>query len=174
MAKQQHVTAEHEEHETEQEHDTEESTVRSISNRNDGVKRKKERMTAGTHWLFQFGVYKRNQGRIIRQLTFAALFVALALAAWRLNTMAHTSTLKYAVPFGLLIVGGWIVYRLVNLPRFADFLIGVEAEMTKVSWPTRHQLVRSSIVVIVTIVGFALLLWFYDTVWHALLQWLHV
>ena len=42
-------------------------------------------------------------------------------------------------------------FRLVNLPKFADFLIAVEAEMNKVSWPTRTELFRSSVVVIVTI-----------------------
>ena len=35
--------------------------------------------------------------------------------------------------------------------QFADFLIAVEAEMTKVSWPSRGELVRSSIVVILVI-----------------------
>ncbi len=171
MAKQQNVTADHEEDEV----DEAERSVQPASNRREVSKSKKDRrMTAGTHWLFQFGVYKRNQGRIIRQLTFAALLVAIALGVWRLSEVAHSSGMKYGVPFTVLIVGTWIIYRLVNLPRFADFLIGVEAEMTKVSWPTRHQLVRSSIVVILTIVGFALLLWFYDTVWHTLLQWLHV
>jgi hypothetical protein len=38
---------------------------------------------------------------------------------------------------GLLLAAGlWSVYRLVNMPRFADFLIAVESEMAKVSWPT--------------------------------------
>jgi preprotein translocase subunit SecE len=98
----------------------------------------------------------------------------VAVGAWRFSELAHRPALKYAVPLALLVVGSWVVYRLVNLPRFADFLIAVEAEMTKVSWPTRHQLIRSSIVVIFTIVGFALLLWLYDTFWSFLLTHLGV
>ena len=31
-----------------------------------------------------------------------------------------------------------------NMPRFADFLIAVEAEMNKVSWPSKAELIRSS------------------------------
>ncbi|HZZ28205.1 MAG TPA: preprotein translocase subunit SecE [Pirellulales bacterium] len=172
MAKQQHVTADHE---VDEQNESEDSAP-AISSRSPSPKpKKKDRsMTAGAHWLFQVGLYKRNQGRVIRQLTFAAVLLALVLAVWRLNNMAHTSAMKYAVPFALLIVGGWVVYRLVNLPKFADFLIAVEAEMTKVSWPTRHQLIRSSIVVILTIIGFAVLLWFYDTFWKFLLDLLHV
>ena len=33
----------------------------------------------------------------------------------------------------------WFAYRLVNLSSFADFLIAVEVEMTKVSWPSRDR-----------------------------------
>ncbi len=46
-------------------------------------------MTASTYWLFQLGVYKRNQGRIIRQITFAALMLTVALGAWRMSELAH-------------------------------------------------------------------------------------
>jgi preprotein translocase subunit SecE len=166
MSKQQHVTADHEEEQEETE-----GSSRPVVNRAEVTKRKKDRrMTASTHWLFQLGLYKRNQGRIIRQITFAALLLTVALGAWRLSELAHRSAFKYAVPLAIVVIGGWFVYRLVNLPRFADFLIGVEAEMTKVSWPTRSELIRSSIVVIITIIGFAVLLWFYDTFWGFLLH----
>ena len=33
--------------------------------------------------LFQIGVYKRSQGRITRQITFAAAAITFALIAWR-------------------------------------------------------------------------------------------
>ncbi len=69
----------------------------------------------------------------------------------------------------LLAVGFWVCYRIVNFPTFADFLIAVEAEMAKVSWPTRTQLIRSSLVVIITIIGLAAILWVYDTFWRFLL-----
>jgi preprotein translocase subunit SecE len=56
------------------------------------------------------------------------------------------------------------------MPRFADFLIAVEAEMNKVSWPTRIELVRSSIVVIFTIFGLMFVLYFFDIFWRLLLN----
>ena len=52
-------------------------------------------------------------------------------------------------------VAGWICYRLVNFPGFADFLIAVEAEMNKVSWPTRTELFRASMVVLFLIFSLA-------------------
>jgi len=53
----------------------------------------------------------------------------------------------------------------VNVPGFADFLIAVEAEMNKVSWPTRAELYRSSVVVLVTIFVLAMVLFVFDFFW---------
>ena len=50
------------------------------------------------------------------------------------------------------------------MPSFADFLISVEAEMNKVSWPTRTELIRASIVVILMIFLLAAILFAYDSV----------
>jgi preprotein translocase subunit SecE len=69
----------------------------------------------------------------------------------------------------LALAGIWVAFRLVNLPSFADFLIAVEAEMNKVSWPTRAELVRSSIVVILLILFLAVVLFGYDVFWRQLL-----
>ncbi len=69
---------------------------------------------------------------------------------------------------GLLLVGIWFGYRLVNIPQFADFLIAVEAEMNKVSWPSRAELVRSSVVVIFVIFLLASVLFAYDLIWRSL------
>ena len=60
---------------------------------------------------------------------------------------------------------GGLRFRVVNMPRFADFLIAVEAEMNKVSWPSRSELVRSSIVVLITIFVLAVVLFAYDMFW---------
>ena len=64
----------------------------------------------------------------------------------------------------------WASYRLVNYPRFADFLIAVEAEMNKVSWPSRSELVRSSMVVIFVIFALAIILYGYDMLWTFLFR----
>jgi preprotein translocase subunit SecE len=63
---------------------------------------------------------------------------------------------------------------LVNYPPFADFLINVEAEMVKVSWPTRTELFRSSVVVMLTIFGLAAILALYDVFWQWFLRLLGV
>jgi preprotein translocase subunit SecE len=120
--------------------------------------------------MFQIGLYKRNQGRVTRQLTFAALALIVGLGAWRLyEFFAPNAFTNYGVPWILGIAGVWLSFRVVNMPRFADFLIAVEAEMSKVSWPTRKELFRGSVVVIVTIVVLAAVLYIFDFVWAFLL-----
>ena len=61
-------------------------------------------------------------------------------------------------------------YRLVNVPAVADFLIAVEAEMNKVSWPTRSELIRASTVVLVMMLALAVILAGYDIFWKLLLS----
>ncbi|MHB1034482.1 MAG: preprotein translocase subunit SecE [Pirellulales bacterium] len=128
--------------------------------------------------LGQTGIYKRSQGRIARQVTFAALELGWALGMWRLSVLlsqwntgggpAYQYGLKYGLCTVLLLVGTWVCYRAVNLPSFADFLIAVEAEMNKVSWPSRSELVRSSMVVLITIFAMAAVLFAYDTIWRVI------
>ena len=91
-------------------------------------------------------IYKRTQGKMTRQLTCLAVWVAAALLAWRVYSVrtftwsfaeawgggAHVY-LGYGVPVVILAVGLWLGYRIVNYAPFADFLIAVEAEMNQVS-----------------------------------------
>ncbi len=114
--------------------------------------------------LFHVGIYKRSQGRIARQATFAALFIIILLGTWRLSEFWSGDLVVYqfGIPGLLWAVGVWISYRLVNYPEFADFLISVEAEMNKVSWPSRGELFLSSLVVIFVIFFLAGVLFGYD------------
>lgn len=127
--------------------------------------------------FFQLGIYKGNQGKIVRQVTAAAIGLAVLLAAWQLFTTLSVATMpewaaplmpKYVIPGVVLAVGFWLTYRVVNMPTFADFLIAVEAEMNKVSWPSWAELVRASLVVIFVIFSFAAILAFFDYFWAAL------
>ena len=52
-----------------------------------------------------------------------------------MSAAAASAALRFGLPALLLAAGWWISYRIVNFPAFADFLIAVEAEMNKVSWP---------------------------------------
>lgn len=123
--------------------------------------------------LLHVGVYKRSQGRITRQITFAAIGLVVALGLLRLSLImtGKGPEWQFALPGVLLAAGLWTCYRLVNVPAFADFLIAVEAEMNKVSWPTRNELFRASAVVLITIFALGFVLAGYDIFWKVLLSW---
>lgn len=126
--------------------------------------------------LTQVGLYKRSQGRVTRQVTCAVLWLTVLLGAWRLSVYSQGSgpAWVYLVPGLVIAVGLWVAYRVVNFPRFADFLIAVEAEMAKVSWPTRSELLRSSLVVIVSLLALGTILFAFDLLWQQLLRLLGV
>jgi preprotein translocase subunit SecE len=126
--------------------------------------------------LLKTEIYKRSQGRLVRQFTCLAIWTAFALGSYRMYELRNylfpnlPPWLGYVIPGVVLLVGIWIGYRIVNFPSFADFLIAVEAEMNKVSWPSRTELIRASMVVIVLMFGLTAVLYTYDLV----LNWLLV
>jgi len=126
--------------------------------------------------LLSLGIYKRSQGRIARQVTFATLAIGFVLGAWRLSVYlgSERDWFRIGLPVLFASFGIWMAFRLVNIPPFADFLIAVEAEMNKVSWPTRGELMRSSLVVIFCIFFLAVVLYGYDLFWSSLLHLLRV
>ena len=122
--------------------------------------------------LFHFGSYKQTQGRTVRMVTAVTFGVIFALSAWRLYVTLATANpgMKWIGPGLLLFLGWWLSYRIVHVPRFADFLIAVEAEMSKVSWPTQTELIRASAVVIIFIVSLAGILFVFDLFWRTIFQ----
>ena len=124
-----------------------------------------------TSELLQASVYKPNQGRIVRQFTCLAIWVIVAMACWSLYSSLRAelqagSIWVQVVPGVLLLAGAWFGYRVVNWPRFADFLVAVEAEMNKVTWPSKDELIRAAIVVIFTIFFLAIALFLFDVFWQ--------
>ena len=110
-----------------------------------------------------------------RRLRALAVIVALGCLALepvlgrhreRLRRIGHDSAdvVRYFIPLAVLAVGLWASFRIVQMPAFADFLISVEGEMNKVSWPSRGELFRASLVVILVIFFLAALLFAYDVV----------
>lgn len=118
---------------------------------------------------------------MVRQVTCLAIWFFIAISVYRLHQYflaknvarlvgEDKQALSYLVAILLGGIGAWIGYRLVNWPKFADFLISVEAELAKVSWPTQKELIKASLVVILTILMMSAILFLYDAVWRLLFQ----
>lgn len=125
---------------------------------------------AGSFWneLLTIGLYKRNQGRLARQLTAAALLVLVIAGAYILSEgplAAYKTPIKAGVPTAICLVSAWLIYRVVNYPVFAEFLISVEGEMSKVSWASRTEVYRATVVVLSSMFFLAAVLYAFDLFW---------
>jgi len=118
--------------------------------------------------LFRFGIYKSNQGRMVRQFTFFAVAIVAAFGCITLSNgplMTTVKSVQVGVPLAIWLVVCWIAFRVVNIAKFADFLVSVESELEKVTWPTRQEVVQATIVVICTMVFLGLFLFLIDLLW---------
>ena len=127
--------------------------------------------------LLETNLYKRNQGRLARQLTAGALMLLVVAGAYTLSLnflIAQTRPIQTGIPVLLSVLGAWVVFRLVNYPTFAEFLISVQGEMAKVSWASWDELVRATIVVLSTMFLLGAILFIYDSLWAKILSWIGV
>ena len=66
-------------------------------------------------------------------------------------------------------LGFFLVWRLVNVPAFADFLIATDSEMSKVSWPPVKKLWRDTMVVVVGMFLMGGMIMAIDWIWRGAL-----
>ena len=119
-------------------------------------------------------VYKPLQGKRARLWTALGLVITIFLGlrelALTLDGAQFEPAVYYGVPLALGALFAWAVYRLVQFPPFADFLIATEAEMNKVSWTSKEDLKRATMVVLFTVAFMAVFLFGVDWLWSHLLQ----
>jgi len=80
----------------------------------------------------------------------------------------------YALSGLILLCGIWFGYRLVNWVTFSDFLISVEGEMAKVSWPGKAELRSSTIVVLTVFLLLSGMIYLYDLILVFIFRFIHV
>lgn len=121
--------------------------------------------------LFRANLYKANQGKNARLSTAIAVAIIFICGAYTLYV--HTSNLLVGgTVLGIITAFGcWFAYRLVNWPRFAEFLITVESEMMKVSWPGKQEVIISTFVVLIVLAIIAVMIFVFDTVWYVLFKY---
>ena len=132
--------------------------------------------------LLSAKLFKRNQGRLVRRLTGLGIAAIVLFGAWTLSVWVETSpaladlprSAQLTIPVVVGLVGLWFAFRTVHYPRFANFLISVEAEMDKVSWADASYLKRATTVVLCTMLFLGTVLWLYDFFWFRLFSLIHI
>lgn len=115
-------------------------------------------------------LYKKGQGYYTRMGTAIGSGLLVALGCYALYGKLEELTpgkiitetlvvwLQAGIPALVFLVCAWVVFKIVNSPRSADFMIATEGEMKKVSWSTKKEIISSTKVVIVTVLIMAVLL----------------
>jgi preprotein translocase subunit SecE len=125
-------------------------------------------------------IYKHGQGFWTRVLSAggAGLLVLSGVAfMWTQMTLIqskYTLYIQAGSAFLVLVVAGGLLYWVFNKPRVVDFLIATEAEMKKVNWPTRREIVGSTWVVIAGTIMFTVLMALIDFAFILFFQKIHI
>lgn len=133
-----------------------------------------------------FTIYKKGQGVTVRVGTAIAAGLLGLLTAYLLvfkyltiflpeslgKDMRQTYALGGAAIFLALYAG--VLWWFINRPRNAEFLIETDAEMRKVSWTSRKDLIGSTKVVVIFMLMMAVFLFFSDLFFGYLLYLLGV
>ena len=111
-------------------------------------------------------VYKSGQGYWTRMLSAIGVgVIVLAGVAWIVRHLGGITDDKTRVitqsstAGGIILVFGLLLWYLLNKPRIVDFMIATELEMRKVNWPSRREIIGSTLVVIFGTTLFCLFLW---------------
>ena len=128
-----------------------------------------------------FKIYKPGEGYWTRTLTWIGagmLVVSGILYIWgEMNNIPADYNPIYwqgGMALTLVLFFGLLLFWLLNKPNVAAFMIATEAEMKKVNWPNRHEIVGSTIVVIGGTVILATLLFLINIGFGAFFRWMGV
>ena len=126
--------------------------------------------------LARTDLYKPLQGWYARVYTALGLGLIVAAGAWRVfdASIEYSPALRFGLPALFLGVLGWVIFRIIHFPPFAEFLIATEAEMNKVSWTNKDDLIRATTVVLTTVVLMTVFLFMVDTLWTFILRMIGV
>ena len=101
-------------------------------------------------------IYKRNQGKYTRWITFSAIMFLIGAGMYILSgslnmyDFTRPPYIRYGVPTVITALAAWFMFWVINRPKTADFLIATEGEMKKVSWSSKKEIIGSTKVVIIT------------------------
>ncbi len=128
-------------------------------------------------------IYKPGQGYYTRMLSaIGSGMLVLAGAAWLYLTVMpryfgnheQLTYIRSGAAAGLIVLMAITIYLVLNRPRVVDFMIAVEAEMKKVNWPSKKEVIGSTWVVILGTLLIALLLFVINFLFGSFFIWIKI
>jgi len=125
-------------------------------------------------------IYKPGQGKWTRVMTAVGFGVIVLASVWWIWNEMQTLQNQYRQFFqgitAVALVGGFalLFWWLLNKPNIADFMIATEAEMRKVNWPSKKEILGSTVIVIGGTFIMAAFLWVVDLGFGQLFIWMDV
>jgi len=112
--------------------------------------------------------YKPTQGKVARLLTGISIAVLFFCCAYTFycHTIGWEPVVRSVITLVIAVLGGWLAFRTIHWAPFADFLVSVEAEMMKVSWPSYAETHSSTVVVLVVLGLLAVVIFAFDIFWY--------
>jgi preprotein translocase subunit SecE len=127
--------------------------------------------------------YKPGQGYYTRMLSAVGVgVIVLSGVGWlwekmpTIDAIPTKQMLYYQAGMAVTVIAvfGIIVYFVLNRPRIADFMIATEAEMKKVNWPSKKEIIGSTWVVICGTAFITVLLFVVDIGFTALFRYVGI
>ena len=121
-------------------------------------------------------IYRKTQGRWTRLGTIAGVGILIVVGAWYIWSELPAGLRLFRAIIPLVVVLGllYILLRVVNSKRPADFMIATEGEMKKVSWSSKKEIIGSTKVVIATLLIMGLVFFLVDLFFMRLMKFLGV
>jgi len=140
----------------------------------------REENNKGPQNVSKLEIYKRNQGKYTRIVSFVGVMTVALIGAYVLSRAllayewTRTPYVRFGIPTAIVVGIAVLMFWMVNRPKSADFLIATEGEMKKVSWSSRKEVVGSTKVVIITTGIMSLVLFAVDLMFTLLFQFIGI
>jgi len=123
--------------------------------------------------LLRVNRYKPSYGKIARSLTGIGIAIIFFCGGYtfHFHTSGWDPAVRGGIAFMIAAVGAWLAFRTIHWAPFADFLVSVETEMVKVSWPAYQETYSSTVVVLAVLGMLALVVYVFDIAWYLVFRY---
>lgn len=104
-------------------------------------------------------------------MVVSVLIVIASLVLFYLDPLGLNITLyKVLVLLSTLVLAGFVFFKSSQGVRFSLFLIEIKIELRKVVWPTRDETIKTTGMIMVTVMIVAIFLWIVDALLSLMVQ----